>query len=76
MLANQERKAIIETIAYLENNSELNALYDIPVIETVYSDEELIDYKINIDDNESDVVDTLQDTEYQTSDFYLYYFNS
>ncbi|HDM8576044.1 TPA: hypothetical protein P0P67_002658 [Staphylococcus aureus] len=76
MLANQERKAIIETIAYLENNSELNALYDIPVIETVYSDEELIDYKINIDDNESDVVGTLQDTEYQTSDFYLYYFNN
>lgn len=75
MLANQERKAIIETIAYLENNSELNALYDIPVIETVYSDEELIDYKVNIDDNESDVVGALQDTEYQTSDFYLYYFN-
>lgn len=75
MLANQERKAIIETIAYLENNSELNALYDIPVIETVYSDEELIDYKVNIDDNESDVVGALQDAEHQTSDFYLYYFN-
>ena len=63
MLANQERKAIIETIAYLENNSELNALYDIPIIETVYSDEELIDFKINIDDNENDVVGALQDTE-------------
>lgn len=75
MLANQERKAIIETIAYLENNSELNALYDIPVIETVYSDEELIDYKVNIYDNESDVVGALQDVEHQTSDFYLYYFN-
>lgn len=76
MLANQERKAIIETIAYLENNSELNALYDIPIIETVYSDEELIDFKINIDDNENDVVGALQDTEYQTSDFYLYYINN
>lgn len=45
MLANQERKAIIETMVYLENNSDLNALYDIPMIETLYSDEELIEYK-------------------------------
>lgn len=115
MLANHERKAIIETMVYLENNSDLNALYDIPIIETLYSDEELIDYKANkinplfnqsniyqfthvtsiygcvtiqeltqlcsqdiyyIDDNEYDVLGALHDTEYQLSDFHLYYFNN